>query len=104
MMGDANLQVWLDAHSEPNQTVLVPYVRSVKDLRIRYRLDLVRQYRGSTSRINQQGLLMVLAAQPTEIGRISVGPPQGAGCSIELVLQDDVNDGELGKYHFECPR
>lgn len=103
MIGDADVQVWLDAQPAANQVVMIPYVKSGKELRIRYRIELVQQQGGSTSRISQQGSLTALAAQPTQIGRIAVGPRQGGECRMELILRDDANTREIGNYRFECP-
>jgi hypothetical protein len=104
MIADADLQVWLDTQPGANQTVMVPYVKSVKDVRINYRMEVVQQSRSGTSRINQQGQVTAAAARPTAVGRVAVGLQQGGECWIELVLRNDANTGEIGRYRFDCPR
>lgn len=104
MVADADLQVWLDTQPGAHQTVMIPYVKSARDMRINYRIELVQQSGGSTSRINQQGKVFAIAAQPTPIGSYAVGWQQGGVCRIELVLHNDAGTGDLGSYRFDCPR
>jgi outer membrane usher protein FimD/PapC len=104
MIADADLQVWLDAQPSANQTVMIPYVKSVNDIELNYRMELVQQSGGSTSRISQQGKVTAAAAQPTAVARVAVGQQRGSECRIELVLRNQANTKELGAYRFECPR
>jgi outer membrane usher protein FimD/PapC len=104
MIADADLQVWLDTQSTASQTVMIPYVKSVNDIEINYRMELVQQAGGSTSRVSQQGQMAAAAAQPTAVARIAVGQQKGGECRIELVLRNNSNNKELGIYRFECPR
>lgn len=102
MVADANLQVWLDTQANTRQALVVPYVRSVKDMQISYHMEVVQRGGGSTSRISQQGKVSAPAAQPVSLGRVTLGVQKNGECSIELVLQE--NGAELGVYRFDCPR
>jgi hypothetical protein len=104
MIADADLQVWLDTQSNAGQTVMIPYVKSVNDIELKYRMELVQQSGSGNSRVSQQGTLAAAAAQPTAVARAAVGQQKGGECRIELVLRNNVNNKELGTYHFDCPR
>ncbi|WP_292931387.1 curli-like amyloid fiber formation chaperone CsgH [Noviherbaspirillum sp.] len=102
MAADANLQVWLDTQANMGQTLLVPYVKTVTDRQINFRLDVIQRGSGGTSRISQQGLVKAMAKAPTSLGRVALGVQGNSECSIELELKE--NGAELGVYHFDCPR
>lgn len=102
MIADANLQVWLDTQASMGQTVMVPYVKSVTDLRMNYRLDVIQRSAGGTSRISQQGTVNAAAAKPTPLGRVALGVQKGGECRVELKLSE--GGKELGAYQFDCPR
>ncbi len=102
MIADANLQVWLDAQPHAGQTVLVPYVKSVTELQLNYRVDVIQSGAAGTSRVSQQGRVTAAAAQPTPLGRVALGRQKGATCSVELTLGE--TDRQLGSYRFDCPQ
>lgn len=102
MVADASLHVWLDTQANMGQTLLVPYVKSVTERQISFRLDVIQRGGSGTSRISQQGLVKAAAEAPTSLGRVALGAQNNAQCSIELQLKE--NGHELGVYHFECPR
>lgn len=102
MIADANLQVWLDAQATAGQTTLVTYVKSVKDMQIGFRMDVIQRGGAGTSRITQKGAVKANAATPTSLGRVVLGSQKGADCSIELAL--DEKGREIGVYRFSCKR
>jgi hypothetical protein len=101
MIPDADLQVWLNTHADQGRTVVVPYVKSINDMQINYRMDVVQKSASSTSRIGQQGRVSTLAAQPASLAHITLGPQNGE-CHIEIVLREAGK--EVGTYRFDCPR
>lgn len=103
MIADADLQVWLDTQSGANQTVMIPYVKSARNIEINYRMELVQQSGAGTSRVSQQGNVTAQAAQPTAVARVAVGQQRGGECRLELVLRSNADRKELGAYQFECP-
>jgi hypothetical protein len=103
MMADADLQVWLDTQPGAHQTVMTPYVKSAKNIRMTYRMEIIQRGAG-TSRINQQGKVTAIAAQPTSLGRLTIGLQKSGECRIEIVLRDEANTTELGVYQFDCSR
>ncbi|HJV84716.1 MAG TPA: curli-like amyloid fiber formation chaperone CsgH [Noviherbaspirillum sp.] len=102
MVADANLQVWLDTQANVGQTLLVPYVKSVTERQISFRLDVIQRGGSGTSRVSQHGVVKAAAEAPTSLGRVALGVQKNAQCSIELQLKEDGRD--LGVYHFECSR
>jgi hypothetical protein len=104
MMADADLQVWLDTQPGAHQTVMTPYVKSGKNIRLTYRMEIIQQRGVGSSRINQQGKVTAIAAQPTSLGRLTIGLQKSGECRIEIVLRDETNTTELGAYQFDCPR
>lgn len=102
MVADADLQVWLDTQISAGQTVLIPYVQSVKERQVSYRMDLIQRGGAGTSRISQQGKVNAAAAKPTPLARVALGLHREDECQIELMLEEDKK--ELGTYRFDCPR
>jgi hypothetical protein len=102
MIADTDLQVWLDAQPNAGQTVMIPYVKSAKDLQMSFRMDVIQHSGAGTSRISQQGRVNAPAEQPTALGRVALGAQTDGECRVELTLNDGAK--ELGAYHFDCPR
>lgn len=102
MIADTDLQVWLDAQANTSQTIVVPYVKSAKDVQLNFRMDVIQHSGAGTSRISQQGRVNAPAAQPTPLGRVALGVQKDGECRVELTLNS--GDQRLGAYHFECPR
>jgi hypothetical protein len=101
MIADANLQVWLDTQVAAGQTLVVPYVKSIKDMQIGYRMEVVQRSGSSNSRISQQGRVDAAAGQPASLGRVILNVQRGGECRIELALHE--GRVELGIYRFDCP-
>lgn len=101
MAPDADLQVWLDTQAAAGRVAVVPYVRSVIDMRINYRMDVVQQSAAGTSRISQQGRVSTEADEPTALARVTLTPKDGK-CHIEITLRE--GGKEVGAYRFDCPR
>lgn len=98
MIVDADLQVWLDTQVFAGQTVVVPYVLSVSERQLTYRLE-VRQASGAgTSRISQNGRVNANAASPTALSKVAL--QNAHGCQVEVVLTEGVQ--QLGTYRFDC--
>lgn len=102
MIPDSNLQVWLDTQAAAGQTTLVTYVKSLTDMQIEFRMDVIQRGGAGTSRITQKGTVKANAATPTSLGRVVLGIQKGSECNIELVL--DENGREIGVYRFSCAR
>jgi hypothetical protein len=102
MIADADLKVWLDTQAQAGQTVLIPYVKSVKDIQVNYSLSVKKSGKSGTSSISQGGNVNAVAAQPTALSKMSMNLQKDDTCSIELVLRN--GDKELGTYSFDCPR
>jgi hypothetical protein len=102
MIANADLQVWLDSQPNAGQTIVIPYVRSAKDMTASFRIGVVQSAKSGVTRISQAGSVRVLAAQPTALSRLSLGPNKRGDCTIEVVLRE--GDQELGIYRFDCPR
>ena len=100
MVADADLQVWLDSTPGGGQMVMVPYVKSVNDVRLGFRMDVLQQAGAGTSRISQQGQITARAAQPTPLGQVTVSVQPDANCKVELTLKRD-GQGE-STYRFDC--
>lgn len=102
MVADADIQLWLDSQQHAGQVVVIPYVTSVKTMRLTYGINLVQTSGGSRSRINQKGQVNVGPQQAAALSRISYKLPSPTdACEIELTLSED--NKEPRRYHFECP-
>ena len=102
MIPDSNIQVWLDTQAALGQTTLVTYVKSMRDMQIGFRMDVIQRGGAGTSRITQKGTINANAATPTSLGRVALGIQKGSDCSIELAL--DESGREIGVYRFDCAR
>lgn len=102
MFGDADLQVWLDSQVRDEQVVVIPYVKTTRDRRLAYRMEVVQRGAGGTSRISQQGRIFAEAAEPASLAHIALATPSGGECEIRVEL--DEAGKTVGAYRFECPR
>lgn len=100
MTPDADLQVWLDTHANQGQMRIVPYVKSMKDVLLEFRMQVVQQGRGGNSRVSQQGQLRVPASQAMPLAQVNVGMSDRESCSVEISLRKDGMDA--GVYRFDC--
>lgn len=100
MIADTDLQVWLDTQANTSQRMLVPYVKSVRDIQVTYRMDVIQRGGAGTSRISQQGKVDAIAAQPTALGRVALGLQNVGECRVEITLRE--NQKDLGVYNFDC--
>ena len=99
MNADTDLQVWLETQSHVYPEVIVPYVQSNHQTRLRYLLRTTLNQNGSSSRISQGGALDVPADTAVALPRLSVSPPNG-DCKIELILTEKI--GAEKHYEFDC--
>jgi hypothetical protein len=100
MIADTDVRVWLDTQVNAGQTVVVPYVKSVKNMTLNFRMDLIQRGGSGISRISQQGNINAMAEQATALSRVAVGRSPNADCQIEILLREDSE--EIGTYRFDC--
>lgn len=99
---DTDLQVWLESLRDVRPSVVVPYVQSPVERQVDYRVRLVRKSPAGHSEISQGGTVLLSAAQPTPLGRLSVGGGVSDVCEIELILLEAGKPA--ARYGFDCPR
>ncbi len=102
MLADTDIQVWLDSQPSAAQTVVIPYVKTITDRQLNYRLIVIQIGKSGTSRISQGGTINADAAQPIALSRLSLGLKKEDACSIEVTLRED--EQKVGNYRFDCPR
>ena len=101
MVGDSDIQVWLETIARSKPAVIVPYVRSSADTTLRYKMRTVKQSDSGKSVIGQGGVVTVLADVPAALSRMSLSRSPNDECEIDLVLSEaGVADRS---YHFKCP-
>lgn len=100
MLADADIQVWLDTQLNARQALIVPYVQSGSKARLQYQINLVQRTGGGTSRVSQQGDVVLSAGEPASLSRLAVGAAQKGSCELEVVLRD--RDAEVGRFSFDC--
>jgi curli production protein len=101
MVGDSNIQVWLETFAKSQPAVVVPYVRSTADMTLRYKLRTVKKSGSGKSVIGQGGVVTVQANVPAALSQMSLSRSPNDECEIDLVLsQAGVADRN---YHFKCP-
>lgn len=102
MMDAADLHVWLDTQPNAAQTVVIPYVKSARDMRLDYRMSVIQRSKSGSSQVSQGGSVQADANTPTSLSRVAVSAHKDAECKIELYLREGAV--EIGNYRFECPR
>lgn len=100
MVADADLQVWLDTQINVGQMVIIPYVKTVKDVLVDFRMNVIQKGAVGTSRITQEGRINAVAAKPTPLARLALGAQKNGECSVELVLRE--GEGDSRTYEFDC--
>jgi hypothetical protein len=101
MISDTQMQVWLDTAAGP-PAMVVPYVQTVEDARLTYRIKVSKNGPSGSSRIDQSGNVMATAGQPKEMTRFAVGFREGDQCQVEIEM---LEAGQVkARYRFECPR
>jgi hypothetical protein len=103
LIADADLQVWLDTTSHSGQLLVIPYVKSVNDLQLGFRMELLQQTQSGTSRISQRGQVAAKAAQPTPLAHLTINANTGQ-CKVELVLQREGRAAETYQFNCTAPR
>jgi hypothetical protein len=97
---DVNLNVWFDVSPNQSQVLVVPYVKSARDVRLQYQLNVVNTGKSGSSSISQGGTLTVSHGQPKAVSSVQVTPQAGGTCEIDLTLHE--GDREVGQYSFHC--
>ena len=100
MFADINLQVWFDAHANQGQTLIVPYIKAERDVRLQYELKVLNRSKTGTSNVSQGGEISVPAGQPKAVSSIRVMPQAGGQCEVDLTLRE--NGEQVGQYTFDC--
>lgn len=97
-----DIDVWLDTERVARQVRVIPYVRTAEEMRVDYRIELVRDGGGGSTRIAQSGAVTSSPAKPAAMGQMSVDAhPANGKCHISISL---TSKGEsLGEYNFDCP-
>ena len=102
MIADVDLQVWLATEDVGGRAAVVPYVKSAKDMRLNYRMDVIRQGQSGSSRIRQMGNIDAIANTSAALGQVTLDLKKDDNCYIEVAL-DNAN-AALGVYRFDCPK
>ncbi|MCK7492182.1 MAG: hypothetical protein MZW92_11570 [Comamonadaceae bacterium] len=69
---NADLQVWFETQVEAGKVLLVPYVKTAKDIHGRYSLLVTKSGPNGNSRISQSGKMDTAAAQPQALSRLTL--------------------------------
>jgi hypothetical protein len=102
MIADADLQVWLDSQPNAGQLLMVPYVKTTREMQLTYQLKLIQNSKSGNSSIRQGGTLAVRAESATPLSRVAITPSKEGECRIEVTLREGAQ--VLGNYSFDCPR
>jgi hypothetical protein len=102
MIADVQMQVWLDTLPGSVPAVVVPYVRTDRDSRLAYRIQLVKAGPSGSSSIVQSGAVNAAAGTPRELSKVSVASQPGGACHIEIEMRESANERRV--FRFDCPR
>jgi hypothetical protein len=100
MVDNIALQVWLDTQQEMEHTIMVPYVKSAKDIQVDYSMSLITSGKSGKSGIKQSGRVDALATHAMPLSRMRIKLQQGDACQLKLVLRNQSE--ELGAWDFDC--
>lgn len=101
MDNDINLQVWLEATTAAQASVIVPYVRSVQEGELTYAIKMVQERANGRSSIGQSGQLYLQAETPTALSRLAIRQVPQENCQINIVLTRPAQPPR--RFDFECP-
>lgn len=101
MDNDINLQVWLEATTAAQASVIVPYVRSVQEGELTYAIKMVQERANGRSSIGQSGQLYLQAETPTALSRLAIRQVPQENCQINIVLTRPALPPR--RFDFECP-
>ena len=102
MIGDSDIQVWLDSQPNAGQLIMVPYLKSAREMQVSYRLTVIQSGKSGNSTISQGGTVRTSAASATPLSRVVIAPNKEGECRIEVTLRE--GEQALGNYRFDCPR
>ena len=102
MIGDSDMQVWLDSQPNAGHLIIIPYVKTAREMQLHYRLNLIQSSNSGNSSISQGGTVKLSAASATPLSRVVITPNKDGECRIEVTLRE--GEQALGNYRFDCPR
>lgn len=101
MDGEADIQVWLESYTNRQPSVVVPYVKTTKDITLRYQVNTVNEGAAGKSVITQAGTIQANAHLQTELVRFTINNKIDDKCQIKITLTEP---GKIAKlYQFKCP-
>jgi len=101
MVADADIQVWLEFFNRTRPSIIVPYIQSNESRTLRYQVRTVTQGASGRSVVSQGGMVNLLPATPTPLGKLSVNADGADACSIDVAISEP-GSKDLS-YHFTCP-
>ncbi len=101
MIADSDIQVWLDSQPNGGQLLMVPYVKTARNMKLTYQLKLIQNRKSDHSNVRQGGTVMLHAASATPLSRIVITPITDGECRLEVTLHE--GEQMLENYSFTCP-
>lgn len=101
MDNDIDLQVWLEATTAAQTSVIVPHVRSDKAGPLQYAIRTVQESRGNRSTIGQSGQIYIQADITATLSKLVIRRHNGDTCQVNITL--DGPDNERHEFDFKCP-
>ncbi|MCQ9616452.1 hypothetical protein L1889_06805 [Paenalcaligenes niemegkensis] len=101
MNTDVDLQVWLAAAGTLKPGIVIPYVQSPTNTKLRYELTTTQSSAAGTSTIRQGGDIQLHANEPRAITEMTIHSTDDASCNIQLVFEN--TEGKEMLYTFSCP-
>lgn len=86
MMGDADIQLWLETEARTQSTVIVPYVRSTTGAEVRYVIALDAQSSAGRSRMSQGGKMTLESGKAHALGKLEVNLNGVKDCLLKVAL------------------
>ncbi|NGM87954.1 hypothetical protein G5B35_11620 [Parapusillimonas sp. SGNA-6] len=101
MNADADIQVWLETLSQTQPGVVVPYVMSAEQKRLRYQIRAVKSGKSGNSMLGQGGTVTLAPEVPTALSRLAISHASGDTCRIDVMLTESGKQDR--NYQFACP-
>lgn len=101
MNADADIQVWLETLTRTQPGVIIPYVMSSEQKRLRYQIRTVKSGKGGNATLGQGGTVTLKPDVPTALSRMAISRSENDTCRIDLVITET---GQKDRnYQFACP-
>lgn len=99
---DSDIQVWLEAASRNQPSLIVPYVKSGHQATLQYKVEARKEGKTGKSVLRQGGSVTIYPGQILSLGSMSLSRNTHDTCFVVLSLYEQGKN--VAVYRFDCPQ